>query len=208
MDAWVSLGAGGVDFFDAGVGMRRAEKFAMGHAGKKDVVGVAGLAGDFGAGVDATTGLADYAEVFGVWRDCFGGCGWRIFLVGHGGLRGLGGSLSLLGDFENGGFYGFEDLEIASAAAEISGEGFADLVASGICVLIEQGFGGDQDRGGAVSALRCAQVSEGVLQGMELAVGTQPFDGEDIFVGTLECEEQAGEDGLAIDEDGAGAAFA
>src|SRR6202790_325270 len=210
IDAGMGLGAGDVDFFDTGVGMRGAEEFAMGHAGKKDIVGVAGLAGDFGAGVDAAAGLADNAQFVGVGGfdgSCVGS-GWRIFLDRHVGFSALRGCLLLFGDFEHGGFDGFEDLKIAGAAAEVAGEGFADLVAGGICVLFGQGFWGDQDCGGAVAALGCAQVGEGVLQRMEVAVFAEAFHGEDALVVAFECEEQAGEDGLAVKKDGAGAAFA
>jgi hypothetical protein len=129
MDAGMGLRAGCVDFFYAGVRVRGAEEFAMHHAGEGNVVGVAGLASDSGAGIHAATRFADYAEIFGVMggflRGCLGGIsgcgGWRIFLVGHVSLRALRGGLPLFGDFEDGGFHGFEDLKIAGAAAEIAG---------------------------------------------------------------------------------------
>jgi hypothetical protein len=43
---------------------------------------------------------------------------------------------------------------------------------------------------------------------MKLAFGAKTFDGEDTFVGAFYSELQAGKDGLAVEEDGAGAAFA
>jgi len=52
----------------------------VGHAGKGNVVGEAGLAGDFGAGVYAAAGMADYAEIAIV---CAGFFWWRIFLLRH-----------------------------------------------------------------------------------------------------------------------------
>ncbi len=113
----------------------------------------------------------------------------------------------LPGNFEDGGFYGFEDLEVAGAAAEIAGESFADLIACGMRILVEQGFCGDKDGGRAVTALRGAEIGEGLLQGMQLAVGAEAFYGQDFFSLAFEGEEQAGENWFAIEEDGAGAAL-
>jgi hypothetical protein len=52
----------------------------MNHTGKGNVVGEAGLAGDFGAGVYAAAGMADYAEIAIV---CAGFFRWKIFLLWH-----------------------------------------------------------------------------------------------------------------------------
>jgi hypothetical protein len=56
-------GARNVDAANARVRVRGAQELAVGHAGKGNVVGEAGLAGDFGAGVYAAAGVADYAEI-------------------------------------------------------------------------------------------------------------------------------------------------
>jgi hypothetical protein len=72
----------------------------------------------------------------------------------------------LAGDFEDGGFDGLKDLQVASAAAEIPGERFADLVSGGMRILIEQSLCRDENRGSAVAALRRAKIGECFLQGM------------------------------------------
>ncbi len=61
--AGVRGGAQNVDAANARVRVRGAQELAVGHAGKGNVVGEAGLAGDFGAGVYAAAGVADYAEI-------------------------------------------------------------------------------------------------------------------------------------------------
>jgi len=81
----------------------------------------------------------------------------------------------LTGDLENGGFDGFEDLKIAGAAAEITGKGFADLVARGMEIFVEQSFRGDEDGGSAIAALGGAEIGEGFLQGMQRAVRAEAF---------------------------------
>jgi hypothetical protein len=63
VNARVSGGPRNVDTADASVRVRGAEKFAVDHAGKGNVIGEASLAGDFGAGVDAAAWVADYAKV-------------------------------------------------------------------------------------------------------------------------------------------------
>jgi hypothetical protein len=52
----------------------------VGHAGKGNVVGEAGLAGDFGAGVYAAAGVADYAKITVIRVGYFL---WRILLLRH-----------------------------------------------------------------------------------------------------------------------------
>ncbi len=51
-----------VDFLDACVRMWRAQQLAVGHPRQEDVVGVASLAGDFGAGVNPSARNPDHAE--------------------------------------------------------------------------------------------------------------------------------------------------
>ena len=66
IDAGMGEGAGSVDLSNAGVRVRGAQEFAVGHAREKNVVGKAGLAGDFGAGVHAAARNADDAEFIAV----------------------------------------------------------------------------------------------------------------------------------------------
>jgi hypothetical protein len=62
------------------VRVRGAEKFAVDHAGKGNVVGEASLPGDFGAGVDAAAWVADYAKVAIISVGFFR---WRSFWFRH-----------------------------------------------------------------------------------------------------------------------------
>src|SRR6267378_1859992 len=74
-------------------------------------------------------------------------------------------------------------------------------------MLIQQGFRGDQNRGRAVSALRRTKIGEGVLQRMKGSFQSETFHGQDIPGVTLDSEDQAGEHGLAVQKNGARAAF-
>src|SRR6266850_4636177 len=74
-------------------------------------------------------------------------------------------------------------------------------------MLLQQGFRGDQNRGRAVSALRCPEISEGLLQRMQSSVQNKAFDGQHLPGGALNSEDQAGEHGLAIQNNGARAAL-
>ena len=81
VDAGVGGGPRNVDAANARVWVRRAQEFTVDHAGKGNVVGEPGLAGDFGAGVHAAAGVTDYAEIAIVSVGFFR---WRIFLLRHG----------------------------------------------------------------------------------------------------------------------------
>src|SRR5688500_8583550 len=68
-----------------------------------------------------------------------------------------------------GGFLdGFEDLLVAGAAAQVSGDRFLDSFPGGLRLLLQQGLRRHQDPRGAVAALRGAEVGERGLQRMEL----------------------------------------
>src|SRR2546425_10979396 len=74
-------------------------------------------------------------------------------------------------------FHGLVDLHVARAAAQVARQRLLDLVARRLGVLGEQRFGGEQERGGAVAALRRAQLGERVLERMELPAHRHPLDG-------------------------------
>src|SRR5713226_4663818 len=63
----------------------------------------------------------------------------------------------LVSDLEHRRFDSFKNLKIAGAAAEISGDCFANLVARGARVLVQQSFCSHQNCGRAITALRCAK---------------------------------------------------
>jgi hypothetical protein len=114
----------------------------------------------------------------------------------------------LASNLENGGFDGFKDLQVAGAAAQIARKRFANLVPSGLRVLIEQSLRGNQDCRSAVAALCGSEIRERLLQGMERTVRAQAFHGQDSFVIALNGEEQAGKNGFAFEQNGACAALA
>jgi hypothetical protein len=81
IDSGASESAGSVDLSNAGVRMRGAQKFAMGHARQEDIVGEARLAGNFGAGVHPAARDADDAQFPGVGLRIFRGMFRKIFLI-------------------------------------------------------------------------------------------------------------------------------
>src|SRR5512134_10149 len=105
-------------------------------------------------------------------------------------------------------FYCFEDLLVAGASAQIAGDGFFDPLARRRLFFVEKRFRGHQDARRAIAALRGAEVGEGRLQRMQLRTARQTLHRIDQFVGALHGENQAGKLRLAVDEHGAGAAFA
>jgi hypothetical protein len=83
----------------------------------------------------------------------------------------------LAGDFKDSDFYRLKNLQVPRAAAKIAGERFADLVARGMRIYVEQSLGSNKNRGSAVSALRRAKVSEGFLQRVQRAIRAKAFNG-------------------------------
>ena len=75
-------------------------------------------------------------------------------------------------------------------------------------VLRQQGLRGHQDARRAVAALGGAEIGERGLQRVELVALLQALDGLDRPPLHLGGERQAGEHRLAVDQHGAGAAFA
>src|SRR5436190_5986432 len=104
--------------------------------------------------------------------------------------------------------HGLVDLEVAGAAAEVAGERLLDRSARGAGLDGEQCLGREQERGGAVAALRRAQLGERVLERVQLAARRHAFDGRDAMSGTGKAEQQAGEHGRAVEQDRAGPALA
>src|SRR5207342_1380760 len=72
----------------------------------------------------------------------------------------------------------------------------------------------DEPNGGAnlprraIAALKAVMGNEGLLQGVEFAIRSKPFDGRDLGAVFHDGERQAGDDAPSIDEHRAGAALA
>src|SRR5260221_11527784 len=71
----------------------------------------------------------------------------------------------------------FVDLLVAGAAAQVPRDRFLDSLAARVRLALEQRLRRHQDPGGAVAALRAAEIGEGRLQRMQLAAARQPLDG-------------------------------
>src|SRR6266851_1497073 len=102
----------------------------------------------------------------------------------------------------------FIDLDIAGAAAEVTGERVLDLVARRLRIGFEERFGGEEESGRAVPALRGAQVGERLLQRMELATLRHSFDRAHGVTGAREAQHQARQHRCSIQQHRAGAALA
>src|SRR5256712_9086120 len=105
-------------------------------------------------------------------------------------------------------FHRLVDLDVSGAAAQVACQRLLDLVARRPPVLGEQRPGGEQERWGAVAALRRAQLGERVLQAMQPAALRHPLDRLHPAPGAREAEHQAGEHRTRIHEHRAGAALA
>src|ERR1700741_3389843 len=77
----------------------------------------------------------------------------------------------------------------------------------GVRILIQKGFGGHEDPGRAITALRSTQIGERDLQRMKLAFRDQPFDREYLPSIALKRQHQAGKHRLSIEKDGASSAL-
>src|SRR3989337_1461125 len=75
---------------------------------------------------------------------------------------------------------GLQNLGVACAPAQIPRQGFTDSVAGRVRVVIEHGFGRDEDAGRAVAALGRAQLGERSLQGVRPPLLGQPLDRQNL----------------------------
>ena len=75
-------------------------------------------------------------------------------------------------------------------------------------MVVEESLRGDQKSGGAVAALRGAEIGECFLQWMQAAVFGQALDGRHAPSAAVDGKDQAREDGLIVEQHGAGAALA
>src|SRR5712692_5728892 len=113
----------------------------------------------------------------------------------------------LVGDFEHRGLDSLKNLKITGAPAEISRDCLADLIASGVRIVIQQSFRSHQNCRGAIAALRCAEIGKRILQGMKVSVFSQAFDRQNLLSTTLERKHETGKHGLTVQKNGASAAF-
>jgi len=104
-------------------------------------------------------------------------------------------------------FNSFEDLQIPRAAAQIPAKGFFDLSTIRRRVFLQERLRNQEDPRRAVSALSCAEIRERSLQRMKIRSLCQPFDRRDVLPFKLRREQEAGQRGLAVNQDRTGSAF-
>ena len=108
----------------------------------------------------------------------------------------------------DGRFDGFEDLQVAGAAAEVARERLANPLARRLRVPSSSALAVTRNAGRAVAALRAAQVGEGFLQRMQRPSAASPSMVVIDRAVALDAEHQAREHRLAVDEHRARAALA
>jgi hypothetical protein len=81
-----------------------------------------------------------------------------------------------------------------------------DFLAAGAGIVLQELSPGQDHAGGAIAALQGVAFPESFLHRMQLAMARESFDGGDLGAVGLDSQERAGLDGLAIEQDGAGAA--
>src|SRR5262245_30845166 len=71
---------------------------------------------------------------------------------------------------------GFDDVHVAGASAQVSGNGLADLGLARARVARQKRHAGHHHARGAVAALQAVLLPEALLDGMQLAALLQPLD--------------------------------
>src|SRR5437763_15681223 len=104
--------------------------------------------------------------------------------------------------------HGLVDLDVARAAAEVARQRVLDVLPAGAGVPGEQGLGGEQERRGAIAALRRAELREGVLERVQLAAAGHSFDRPYAPYRPGTAEHQAGEHRRGVGELGSSAVSA
>ena len=94
-----------------------------------------------------------------------------------------------------------------AAAAQISRQRFLDLAIGGFGSFIEQRFGRHDHTVDAVAALSRLLIDEGLLDLVHLLGRAQAFQGRDGLILHGAHGGDAGADGVAIDDNGEGAAL-
>src|SRR3989449_1641909 len=100
-----------------------------------------------------------------------------------------------------------EDLDVPGAAAEVPGQGLADLMPGRLRFRVEKRLRGAQDSRSAVAALRGAELRERHLQRIGTRAPRESFDRDDRPILALEGEDQARELRPAVEQHRAGAAL-
>ena len=103
---------------------------------------------------------------------------------------------------------GGQNFGIRSAAADVPRHGALDLLIRGPRVAEQERFEREHLPRRAEAALQRVMFDERLLHRVERVIVSQPLDGGDGASLTLDGEQQAAIDGLAIQQDGTGATLA
>src|SRR5262245_52073049 len=112
-------------------------------------------------------------------------------------------SLTLLGRV----LHGLDDVDVAGAPAQVSGDRAADLVLAGRLVAVEQRASRHHHARRAIATLQAVLLHEALLDGVELAVLLETLDRPDVASVGLHGQHRAGLHGNAVEEHRAGAAM-
>src|SRR5690242_18724609 len=104
------------------------------------------------------------------------------------------------------GSHGVDDVLISGAAAQVAFQPVPDFLFTGIRIAFQDLLGGHDHAGRAKTALQAMLVPESFLHLVELAVGGQALDGEDLRAVGLDGENRAALHGFPVQFDGARAA--
>src|SRR5712691_4574268 len=102
--------------------------------------------------------------------------------------------------------HGLDDIHVARAAAQVPGDGLADLLLARVLVALEERARGHQHPGRAETALQAVLLGEALLDGMELARLLQALDRGDLRAVGLHGEHGARFDRIAVEDHRARAA--
>src|SRR5262249_35023897 len=92
-----------------------------------------------------------------------------------------------------------DHLRVAGAAAQVAGDGVADVVLGRLRVLRQQGGGGHEDAGNTESALRDAVTHECLLHGNQPAAARESLDRDHGPAPRLHRQHEAARDELAVE---------
>ena len=175
------LGGGNVDGAYPGAGIGGANRRAVEHSVKIDIVGIFAVAQHLFLHVQPVHRRAELPVVGGV------------------------GGNDAAAQYLRRQLHGGDDLDVAGAAADVVAQGKADFVLRRVRRDVQQRLGAQHHARNAEAALDGPSLAEGVGVGLLLKFG-QALYGQDGFSLQLVRHGDAGALGLAVNEDGAGAA--
>jgi hypothetical protein len=102
----------------------------------------------------------------------------------------------------------FKNLDVAGAAAKISGQSFPYLIHGGISLLVQQMMGRENHSRRADAALCTSAIQESLLETIQPGACGQSFDGNDFRILDLKHWYEATVYQRAVQQHGAGATLA